>query len=365
MTEQDALLVLNAVPGLGPSKARQLIECFGSAKSILGQDQEAVTAQGIVSAEVAINIVHFSKDKFLSDEYNLCQQKGVRIITMVDEIYPPQLRTIHTAPLVLYILGQAAVLSKPAVGMVGSRVCSYYGKQTAFGFAVTFANAGLVVVSGLARGIDTAAHQGCLKAKGMTVAVLGCGLSHVYPKENRALLEEITKTGAVISEMPMTTPPLPGNFPRRNRIISGLSTAVVVVEAGLKSGALITAHFALEQSREVFAIPANIDYTSAMGSNLLIKDGARVALSPVDVIEEMRAQLQLELAAETAGDAAPSVPVSIEEMVYYEKLSLEPMHIDVLTAQAGGVSGDSFEHLLNLELKGLIKKLPGSYYVRV
>ena len=364
MTEQEAYLVLNAIPGLGTVKTRQLIDFFGSAVDVLAQDEQGIIHQGSVAPPIATNIVHFSKDKFLSDEYNLLTLKGAGVITLADDNYPLRLKEIPGAPLVLYILGQQSILNATSIGMVGSRVCSYYGQSMAHQFAMTFAQAGLVVVSGLARGIDTAAHQGCLKGDGATIAVLGCGLNHVYPRENKGLLEQIVVKGAVISELPMTTPPLPVHFPRRNRIISGLSTAVVVVEAGEKSGALITVNYALEQSREVFAIPANIDYTSARGSNLLIKDGARVALSPMDVLEEIKGQLNLEFSAMISEGDAPSLLISEEQMKYYQLLTSEPMHIDDLVLRVNNGQGNYMEDLLDLELKGIIKQLPGKYFVR-
>ena len=292
MKEQDALLVLNAVPGLGAVKAKLLSELFGSAAAVLDQNYAGILSSGIVAPGVAENIIHFSKDKFLSDEYNLGQQKGVRVMTVADDDFPQSLRDVPGGPIVLYIQGDPQVLHAASIAMVGSRACSHYGLSMAGRFAASFAQAGVVVVSGLARGIDTAAHQGCLKAGGKTIAVLGCGLEHVYPKENRVLMEAISRQGAVVSELPMTTSPIPANFPRRNRIISGLSLTTLVVEAAAQSGALITADYALEQGRDVFVIPANVDYISAQGSNRLIKDGAKVALTPGDVLDEFKGQLE-------------------------------------------------------------------------
>ncbi len=364
MTDQDALLALNAVPGLGSAKIKLLWGYFGSPADVVAAKEGDIAASGIVTPLVAQNIVHFSKDKFLTVEYNLVQQRGIQVITAADDAFPAMLSGIPGAPVVLYIWGNVKLLHAASVAMVGSRVCSYYGKAAAGRFAGEFARTGLVVVSGLARGIDTAAHRGCLDAGGNTVAVIGCGLEHVYPRENRDLMSEISQKGAVVSEMPMNTPPMPVNFPRRNRIISGLSLGTVVVEAGLKSGALITADYALEQGRDVFAIPANIDYSTAEGSNKLIKDGAKVALCPMDVLEELQGQLEL-----VFPDVAEGRPLKINlsegEMRFYEHLNTEPVHIDELTARAGQLPQEAAQVMLGLELKGVIRQLPGKFYVKV
>ncbi len=353
------------MPGLGPAKIKLLIEHFGSAVAAIQADYDSLLSSGVSNAAIAENIVHFSKDKFLEDEYNLGQRKGVEILTSADPAFPQALQDILGAPVVLYILGKAELLHAASVGMVGSRVCSHYGVATAQRFAASFAQAGLVVVSGLARGIDTASHRGCLSANGETVAVIGCGLNHIYPKENKALMEQISRQGAVVSEMPMNTPPIAVNFPRRNRIISGLSLATVVVEAGVDSGALITAGYALEQGREVFAVPANIDYETAAGSNRLIKDGARVALGPRDVLEELSAQMELNFPAAVAAEKTPRVRLSAEEMKLYRCLSTEPVHFDELLTKTRQALPVTTAGLLNLELKGVARQLPGKYYIKV
>ncbi len=366
MTEQDALLVLNAVPGLGSVKAKGLMEYFGNALMVLKQPYEDIVGTGIITPHVSENLVHFSKDIFLTDEYNHLHQKNVSVLTAADEAFPQCLRQIPGGPLVLYIKGEAKILHSASIAMVGSRVCTNYGLSMAEKFAGSFAQAGMVVSSGMARGIDTAAHQGCLNAGGQTIAVLGCGLNFVYPKENQQLMARISATGLVVSEMPMNTPPIPANFPRRNRIISGLSLVTVVIEAGEKSGALITAGYAAEQGRDIFALPANIDYTSAKGSNLLLKDGAKIALDPQDVLEEVRTQINFEW-PEFNQDAVnqDKIVISDEEMKYYGLLTSEPLHIDELVLKVKNANGNTMETLLNLELKGAIRKLPGGYFVKV
>ncbi|MBF0512085.1 MAG: DNA-processing protein DprA, partial [Candidatus Omnitrophica bacterium] len=223
MTEQESLCVLNAIPSLGAIRIRKLIQYFGSASKVFEQTTETLSHCPVLLPTIAENIFHFSKDKFLQDEYNLMRRKKVGFVTFMDEDYPCSLKDFEDAPVVLYVKGSPEVLSQQSLAIVGSRAAGYYGCQSARCFARAFAQAGFVVVSGLARGIDTAAHKGCLEAPGPTIAVIGCGFNYVYPKENEALMDIISQNGAVVSEFSFSMPPLKGNFPWRNRIISGLS----------------------------------------------------------------------------------------------------------------------------------------------
>ena len=250
MTEQEALLVLNAVPDLGAIRIRKLVAFFGGALEALKASE---------------NIIHFSKDKFLQDEYNLIQRRRIVVITDADDNYPRSLKDFEDAPVVLYIKGEVDALNQKSVAIVGSRAASFYGCKSANAFARAFVGAGMMVVSGLARGIDTAAHQGSLEAGGKTIAVIGCGFNHMYPKENLSLMERISRRGAVVSEFACSMPPLKQNFPWRNRIISALGLATVVIEARSKSGALITADYALSQNKDVFVVPSNIDNETEIG----------------------------------------------------------------------------------------------------
>ncbi len=364
MTQQEALQVLNAIPGLGAVRILALMKHFGDSVGVLQQSYDGLIESNIVPRNVVENIIHFSKDKFLSVEYNLGRQNEISIVTILDDDYPKMLREVPGAPVVLYIKGQKALLHSASVAMVGSRAYSYYGKAQAGRFAESFAQAGLVVVSGMARGIDTFAHQGCLKAGGSTVAVLGCGLNHLYPKENKQLQEDIARQGAVVSEMPLDTPPIPANFPRRNRIITGLSLATVVIEAGEKSGALISAGYALEQGREVFVLPANIDYQTAKGSNQLLKEGAQVALTPADVLEVFKDQLTLHFPEITPTDA-PKQKLDELEAKVYKILTTEPMHADMLAEKTNLPIGQIAQVVLHLQLKELVTELPGKYFIKV
>ncbi len=364
MTQQEAWVALNGVSGLGTVRINALLAYFGDAESVFKASRDELTSLGILPQGVISNIIAFAKDKFIEREYGLMRQKGVSILTLDDEDYPKTLRTIPGAPLVLYVLGDAKVLSNISLGVVGSRIASFYGQRVAGDFANAFGQAGINVVSGLARGIDTAAHRGCLKAKHPTVAVIGCGLNFVYPKENEALYKEIVNNGgAIISELPMDISPAPRNFPPRNRIISGLAQAVVIIEAAEKSGALITVDYALEQGREVFAVPGPVDHISSKGSNQLIKDGVKVALTPHDVLELLGVELTKEQQALEVG--VGKVILSQDEFRGFQLMSRQPVHIEQLMAQLGWGLPQAREVLLNLELKQTIRQLPGEYYVKV
>jgi len=285
---------------------------------------------------------------------------GIRVVTWDEEAYPAMLRHIHNPPYVLYYRGQIDCLAGTAIALVGSRLASYYGKNTARKLGRELAARGIVVVSGLARGIDSEAHRGALET-GQTVAVLGCGLDVVYPPENKKLYSEIADNGAVVSEFPCHIGPEPGNFPMRNRIISGLCRGVVVIEAQEKSGALITADFALEQGRDVFAVPGPINSKSSVGTNNLIKQGAKLVSSLEDIIEEYE-----DVASTLSGELAqPVLPLlSREENQILESIENDPGHFDYLLERTGLNIGQLSTLLLQLELRGIITALPGNYYIK-
>ncbi len=363
MTEQEALLVLNAIPGMSGEAIRRLMGTFGNAQRVLQQQEENFLNLGL-SQNLVTNIVHFPKDKFLEGEYNYLRKSDIKILSVFDEDYPSLLKQIKHAPLVLYIKGNLKLLNSSSVALVGSRKASSYGLKIAEEFGFSLSQAGMTVVSGGAYGIDTVSHKGALKANGGTIAVLGCGLNHVYPKENAKLFEDIAQKGLLVSEFPMDTAPLAYNFPRRNRIVSGLSLATVVIEAGEKSGALITADFALEQNREVFAVPGNIDSIYSQGSNRLIKEGSKIALSSKEVLEELGVEIKNQLANEII-DEKEKIHLSEEEYKIYELIDQNPSHIDIISSRCGQGIGLLMGCMLNLELKGVVKQLPGQYYIRV
>ncbi len=363
-TNLEAYLILNAVAGIGPKRAKQLIEHFGSPQKVLSASREEWLAVFNIPEHAVLNFFHFSQDKFLENEYHLMRSSGVQVFCQEDEAYPEILKETVDAPLVLYIKGHAAALKGPAVAIVGSRRASLYGIGMAQTFAAELAQAGLSIVSGMARGIDTAAHQGALKAGGLTVAVLGCGLNYVYPPENEKLEQNIAQRGAVISEFPMETPPASFNFPRRNRIISGLSQGVLVVEAALKSGALITSDFALEQGRDVFALPGKVGEFSSQGTNRLIQQGAKLTTCVEDILLELAPGLapfrkkEIENAEVIAADEG----LSDEEKTLCGTLSNRTLHIDELADQSGINVVQAAMILFKLELKKLVRQLPGQKY---
>jgi len=360
MTEQEALLVLNAVPDLGARRIRKLLSFFGNALEVLNAGLDELYQCKLLLPTTAENIFHFSKDKFLQGEYNLIQRKGVLVRTCVDEDYPGSLKDFEDAPVVLYVKGDASCLNQMSVALVGSRAASFYGCKSARSFARAFVEAGLIVVSGLARGIDTAAHEGTLEAGGKTIAVIGCGFNYIYPKENDPLMDKISRQGAVVSEFAFNMPPLKHNFPWRNRIISALSRATVVIEAGRKSGALITADFALAQNKDVFVLPSNIDNDTALGSNQLIQDGARVALNAEDVLSQIKENYIPSL----FNDSKPMLLLSDEQERVYPYITCQPVHLDELVKRSGLNISSLMNITLSLELKRAIRQLPGQYYVR-
>jgi len=368
MTESHALLILNAVPGVGNATIRKLLEYYGSAQKVLSLTENDLAADQVVSAKLAAAIARFSKEQFLAKELALIAEHGVRVLTFNDEEYPASLRAIADSPIVLYVKGRLPENLSLSMAVVGSRNASLYGNSIAGQWSARLAEVGFTIVSGMARGIDTAAHTGALKARGQTVAVLGCGLTHIYPPENKKLSDSIAANGAIVSEFAMETLPMPYNFPRRNRIISGLSMGVIVVEAAAKSGALITADFALEQGREVYAVPGKIDSPTSKGVHGLIKQGAKLVSCVEDILEDIHPQLLQEAHASVVlpeiKEPAALEPLSESEQQIYGFIGDRPIHIDDLIDRCGTDALRVTVVLSCLELKHFIKQLPGKLFVR-
>jgi DNA processing protein len=288
---------------------------------------------------------------------------GGRLLTLPGAEYPLHLRRIHDPPPVLYALGDPSIAERRVVAVVGSRRATPYGTATATRLAHELARAGFVVVSGLARGIDAAAHQGALAASGRTVAVLGCGVDVTYPPEMRGLKDQVRNHGSVLSELPLGAPPDPHHFPTRNRIISGMSLGVLVIEAAADSGSLITAKLALEQGREVFAVPGNVGTQTSTGTNRLIKAGATLVETADDLIEQLIGQLG-PVARLPSSTPSMTVDLTADERRVFDLLSWEPAHVDELTVRSSVTPDRLAELLLGLELKGMAKQVPGHRYVR-
>jgi DNA processing protein len=361
--------------GVGPVIFARLLAQFETVDRALGASvSELMRVEGIGS-KTAEGIVA-SRDKYDSDaELELADKLGVWLLHCQDERYPAALKQIHDPPPVLYVKGDLTRVDALAVAIVGSRHCSIYGQEQASRFAHLLAASGFTVVSGMARGIDTAAHHGALAGGGRTIAVQGCGLAHVFPPENARLFEMITQAGACICELPLQAEPLPEHFPPRNRIIAGLSLGTIVVEAAPRSGALITAQTALESNREVMAVPGKVDSLQSQGTNRLIKDGAKLVESIEDVLEALGYvgdQIKDHVTAaarEAAGKVEmplfdPGAKLGGHELRIYESLTKEPMHSDQIITQTGLSAGVVNGSLMGLLLKGLIRQMPGNMFAR-
>lgn len=375
------------IPKVGPVRMRRLLRAFGEPQAILRAPADRLAGVEGIGAEIARRIVAWEEHVDLSAEQALMADAGVHALTAQSELYPPLLRTIHDPPIILYVWGELTAGDVRAVGVVGSRQSSFYGVETAKKLSYQLASAGYTIFSGLARGIDTAAHQGSLAANGRTVAVLGCGLSQIYPPENFGLAERIADGhGAVISEFPMAVTPDRTTFPMRNRIISGCSEGVLVVEAGLQSGALISANQAAEQGRTVFAVPGQIDRPSSQGSNRLIQQGAKLVMEAEDILEELNtlpglANTSLPASPSPAAEATPNAvaasgaaykaPINpqpvlkAEERAVYEAVDFDETPVDRVIVKCGLPTSVVSSTLFALELKKLIKQLPGKHYVRL
>lgn len=359
MSDLQYWLALHFLTDVGPVSARNLLAAFGRPEDIFHAPMNELVRVDGVGEKRARSIVSFKRWDSVSRELGNARRMKVRIVTINDPDYPPRLKQITGAPLALYVRGDMSVLRTAAVAMVGSRDATPYGSNVAEGMSYRLAASGLTVVSGMARGIDTAAHCGALQA-GRTIAVLGSGINVPYPASNRKLMESIAATGAVVSEFPLGTRPSKESFPRRNRIISGLSLGVIVVEAALDSGSLITVAYALEQGREVFAVPGNITSQHSRGTNDLIKRGARLVESAEEVIDDLRPQL-----GDTLSNKKDTTPeMNQDERIIYDYLGMEPKHIDTITREFNMATGKALSLLLSLELKGIVRQNEGKCFSR-
>lgn len=291
MNDVERLVILNMVEDMGSVRTRALLRDFGSFSRVFQAKEDEFAKVKEIGQKRAPKIIQGIKDVDIRKELKLIKRHRVRVMTFLDDDYPKNLKNIYDPPVVLYIKGEILPQDDIAVAIVGSRLASFYGIQSAERLGFELGSRGITIVSGLARGIDSSAHKGALKANGRTLAVLGSGLGNIYPEEHRGLAEKISESGAVISEFPMMTIPEKGNFPKRNRVISGLSMGVVVVEAAERSGALITSDCALEQGREVFAVPGKVDSVTSKGTNKLIKQGAKLVGAADDILEELHLQI--------------------------------------------------------------------------
>ncbi len=367
MDAREAFVALNMIDNVGPVRVRQLLERFGDAPSILSASvQQLLRVEGI-GEETAQAIAHWEDRVDLPVELRRIKEFGCQILIQADEAYPPLLRHIYDPPIVLYVKGSLAPKDKNAVAMVGSRMTTHYGLEVARKLAYQLAYMGVTVVSGGARGIDTAAHQGALSANGRTVAVLGTGINVVVPPENASLFERIAANGAVITQFPFNRNGDRQSFPIRNRIVAGMTLGTVVVEANLTSGALITANMAVDCGRQLFAVPGRIDSPRSKGCHDLIKKGAKLCEGVEDILSEFEYLFPPTRPTQQPADARAlaSLELSENEKKTYDAIGSGESSMDEIIRGSGLPSSAVAVALLSLEMKRVIKQLPGKIFVRV
>ncbi len=352
-------LRLSLIPGIGGETQRKLLQAFGSPEAIFAAGSAALRA--LIGAALAEQLRQHDATISIEAALSWVAEAGNRIVTLADADYPQALLDSVDPPILLYVKGRIELLNRPALAMVGSRNASRQGEVNAEAFAEALAAAGLVIVSGLALGIDAAAHRGAMKSGGATIAVIGTGTDRIYPARNQALTREICERGALVSEFPLGTPALASNFPRRNRIIAGLSRGCLVIEAAERSGSLITARLAADAGRDVFAIPGSIHSTLSKGCHKLIKQGAKLVESAQDVLEELGWTGTL---ADTRSDV-PRVAEDAAEAALLAALGHDPCDVDTLAARSNLTAETLLAMLLQLELNGRIAALPGNRYQRL
>jgi DNA processing protein len=360
MDTRETYIALNMIDGIGPIKVRAMIDALGSPEAVFGASVEQLTRVDGVGTLLAERIAAAPAQLDVRGEVRRAERLGMRIVTFPDADYPAPLREIHDPPLALYLRGTLSPRDRHAVAVVGSRRTTHYGRMVADRLAYQLAKVGFTVISGLARGVDTAAHEGALNAGGRTGAVIGSALDRLYPPENAALADRIAGQGFVMSEFHLGVEPGRTTFPMRNRIVSGLSQGVVVVEAGRGSGALITCNQAMEQGRLVFAVPGRIDSPASKGCHDLIKQGARL----VDDVDDILDELQYLIPPETAANARmldnrPDVQLSEQEQAVVKALWAGPRDVDSLSRELGQSPANLGALLIGLEMKRVARMLPG------
>ena len=364
-------IALSFIIGVGSRTAAVLIDRFGSPAAVFESSSHSLESAGLRRETIDAIKSSEPREKAAREIEELVRLDG-EALTLASERYPKLLRETYDPPIVIYCLGDvASAFSQPAIAIVGSRRCSTYGRNVAEKLSRDLAERGVTIVSGLARGIDSAAHRGALDGRGLTVGVMGTGLDAVYPKENRKLAARIAEQGVLVTEFPLATPPVSQNFPFRNRVISGLTLGVMVVEGAERSGSLITARLAYEQGRDVFAVPGNITSAKSFGPNYLIQDGAKLVQTWRDVIEELPSEMKAAILSAERGEQTikqanfDGVDLADSERKVLKMLNTDdPVHIDQLISKAGLTSGELMNALLKLEMLDRIRQLPGKSFVR-
>ncbi len=366
MDSREAFIALNMIEHVGPVRARTLLEHFGEPPKILAASKQELLRVRNIGEETAEAIAGWEKSVDLAGELKRIADFGCHVLIQSDEHYPASLREIYDPPLVLYVKGEITAKDKNSVAIVGSRQTTHYGIETARKLAYQLAYTGVTVVSGGARGIDTAAHQGALSAKGRTVAVLGTGINLVFPTENAELFERIAGNGAVMTQFPFNRPADKQSFPIRNRIVAGMTLGTVVVEANLSSGALITANFATEYGRQIFAVPGRIDSPRSKGCHDLIKKGAKLCEGVEDILSEFEYLFPTSNRRPSPNETGvlPALEFSENEKLVYEALGDESLSTDDVIRKCGLPSSAVSVALFSLEMKRAVKQLPGKMFIR-
>ncbi len=354
--ELVAWLRLTLIPGIGGETQRQLLKACGGPEGIFAAPPAAL--RGILGSGLIERLLTHTCESEIAAALAWVAQPGNHLLTLADAAYPPALLTTPDPPVLFYAKGNLDLLNRPAFAIVGSRNATKQGEANAAAFASALAGAGLTIVSGLAAGIDAAAHRGALKEKASTIAVIGTGIDRIYPASNAALAREIAEHGVIVSEFPLGTPPIAANFPRRNRLIAGLTRGCLVVEAARQSGSLITARLAAEAGRDVFAIPGSIHSPQSKGCHALIQQGAKLVESAQDILEELRWEHVVNPAGLPAVKEAETDPVLIA-------LGRDPCDLDTLAARSGLPADALLAQLFTLEMEGRVAQLPGGRYQRL
>jgi len=354
---KNSTIFLNLVKTLTPKKIASIFQSLSDSDAILSFSEKRLSEIPLLTKKDIDEIITLKSNNTLEKELKRIDSENITVIDIFDENYPKLLKEISNPPIVLYVKGNLSVLNDFIFSIVGTRIPSIYGLNMAESFAKGLASLGINIASGLARGIDTAAHKGALKT-GKTIAVLGSGILNVYPKENKHLSEMISENGALVSEFPLLEPPLKENFPRRNRIVSGLARGVLVIEAAERSGALITAHSALEQNREVFALPGKVDSPLSKGTHILIKEGAKLVDSITDILEELNIKFD-----DTKGEKN-TIKLNGEEKVIFEMIENDGIHLEEIILKSKLAQPIINKIILNLQLNGMIKEVTPSCFAR-
>jgi len=346
---------LSLVPGIGGNRLKSLISRFKSARAVLEASRSDLNALGILDDKTVARLSGSRHIELGQKQVDLLRKVGGQVVTFLDQDYPRNLKDLDEAPPLLYVRGSLKEEDSLAIAIVGSRRATAYGRATAERLSFELASRGVTIISGFATGVDSAAHRGALRAGGRTLAVLGCGLDINYPAGNRGLREKIVSSGALVTEFPLGTQPLAGNFPKRNRIVSGLSLGLVVVEAAVKSGTLSTVKWAADQGREVFAVPGDINRKTSSGTNRLIREGAKLTTCADDVLEEIGISKRPSI-------QAAKESVSDDEKEVMERLEYGPVHVDEIAEDLKMPVNETLAILLSLELKGIVRQTPGKIF---